>query len=214
MVQRLNRLTTEQRLYHLNRPIIGLTGGIATGKSTAARYLAQKGHAVICADDLVKKIYAHNSEVHEFLHSHIPQVISDKNLIDFKQLRTIFFGDKEIKHQLEQLIYKNLPEAFNEEVEKYPEAPLIIYDVPLLFERKMEKFFDLVILVYLPREIQLKRLMARDQISEDLARTIISKQMDIEDKKHRASIVFENNMAKDWLFRQIDLFFKQFDFQR
>ncbi len=182
---------SDTRLYNVEIPIIGLTGGIATGKSTVAKLLADKGFAVISADALVKKIYA-TSEAFEFVKNNFSLAIED-NKINFRKLRELVFNDSKIKTQIENFIYSKMPTEFLQAVSEFTNPEVIIYDVPLLFEKGLDQKVDLSICVYIPEAEQIQRLMNRDKINRELALKILKEQIAIEDKKKRAQIVLDNS---------------------
>lgn len=194
--------TKEQRLYEQDIPTIGLTGGIATGKTSVSKYLEEKGLAVICADKLVKSIYAQTATI-EFINQDYPSAIKN-NEIDFKKLREIFFSDKEIQKKIEHYIYAKMPNAYLDAVSKFHDPGILIYDVPLLFEKGLDQKVDLSILVYASPEIQVKRLMNRDGISKELALNIISKQISIDEKKEKSDFIVDNSQTLENSFSQID----------
>ena len=197
------KLNTEQRLYQMDRPIIAITGGIATGKSTFSELLSQKIHqSVICADRLVKKIYG-TSEAKKFLMDEFPTVIKSGE-INFKQLRENVFKDQSAKSKVETFIYSKLQKAFLDQANSI-KSEFIIYDVPLLFEKKLETQVDLSILVYCPRQTQIERVIKRDGISRDLAEKILNEQMPIEEKVKKADIVIKNKGQLNELALEVDL---------
>jgi dephospho-CoA kinase len=196
--------TTQDRLYHINLPIMSLTGGIASGKSTVADLLKRRGLHVISADELVKDIYKQSSTL-AFIQKELPEVIFN-GVIQFPLLRERFFLNKEIKQKVENYIYPKMPEAFKRALDKLQSPNVIIYDVPLLFERGMKDLFDLNVLVYVPRDVQRKRLQSRDGNSEELANKILNQQMDIELKKSQADIIIDNSRSKEDLEKEVDLF--------
>lgn len=186
----LVKLTAENRLYQIPVPIIGLTGGIGTGKSTAADMLRKNGLAVIDADANVKAVYK-KPETLVFIKSHFPSaVINDQ--IDFKKLREIVFINPDAKLLVEDYIYARLPQAFLDAYTLLNKPSLIIYDVPLLFEKKLHLLVDVSVCVYAPRETQIERLMARDQSPRELAEKILSSQLDIEEKRKLSDFTIEN----------------------
>lgn len=201
------KLSPHQRLYHLDIPVIGLTGGIATGKSTVAKYLAQKNIPVINADHLVKDIYR-MKEVQHYIETHHPEVVHQGE-IQFPQLREKVFKNKDVKVEIEKLIYSHLPEAFKQAYSKFLHPQVVVYDVPLLFEKNMSSLFDLNVLVYAPRRIQRDRLMMRDNHHEAMADTILDQQMSIEDKKTKADLIIDNSGTEEELTAGIQLFLQQ-----
>ena len=185
-------LTDEQRLYRCELPIIGLTGGIATGKSTASKYLAGLGIPVIDADHLIHTIYAQQETI-EFVSSIATDSVKNSQ-IDFKSLRSAFFKNADLKDKLESFLYQRMPAAFEFELAKYKESPFsyIVYDVPLLFEKNLQSKVDLNILIYADRGTQKDRLMKRDQQTPQQADAILSHQLDIEKKREMAQFCVRN----------------------
>lgn len=197
-------LDPKDRLYQIPNPLIGLTGGIATGKSSVAKIFREMGFKVIDADALVKSIYQ-NPKTIEFIESIAPDSITDKQ-IDFKKLREKFFSHSEIKSKIESFIYSELPNAFFAELSSIPDQEIIIYDVPLLFEKKLNIKSDLSIVVYAAKDIQIQRLMKRDNISKDLAEKILNAQMPIEEKKLLADYVISNEESLEALKVSVNQF--------
>lgn len=197
----LKTKSQEDRLYQIPVPIIGLTGGIGTGKSSAAEFLRQMNVPVIDADKLVHSIY-NRPETLEFIKNHFPHACSGNN-IDRKILREIVFADESKKKELENFIYQYMPEEFRNAFLKFTSPRFIVYDVPLLFEKKLNELVDASICVYAPKELQIERVMKRDQSSRELAIKIIESQIDIESKKNKADIVISNTGNQDFLRDQI-----------
>jgi dephospho-CoA kinase len=184
------KLDPSLRLYGFQKPIIGLTGGIATGKSTVTRLLKERGLEVIDADQLVKSVYA-SDEAKDFIRSQFPEAWKDE--IDFKILREIVFGAPGPKKIVEEFIYARLHDAFKKAAADIKDQDFYLYDVPLLFERGLDKKVDLKIVVYAPRDIQLKRLVKRDKSPIEVAESILDHQLDIEEKKKKADFVINND---------------------
>jgi dephospho-CoA kinase len=182
--------TTETRLYNIPVPIIGLTGGIATGKTTVAELFRTENIPVIDADKLVKGIYQ-KKESFDFVTLHFLDAIID-NTIHFKTLRELAFKTPENQKKLEDFIYAQMPKAFIEAFATFSHPEFIVYDVPLLFEKGLYTKTDVSVCTYSPRAIQRDRLVKRDNISVDLANTILNKQMDIEEKKAKSNLFIEN----------------------
>lgn len=195
------RLKPNERLYGFDCPVVALTGGIATGKSTASAMLKEAGLKVIDADQLVKSIYA-GEEAQQFIQKEIP-LAWQNNTIHFPTLRKIVFENLEYKTRVENFIYQRLPEAFKAAARSMTSQDFLLYDVPLLFEKNLDKKVDLSILVYAPKETQLERLIKRDQNSSDLAQKIIAQQMSIEEKKKLADLVIQNNGSYEDLAAEV-----------
>lgn len=187
--QKYITLDKRSRLYGLSLPIIGLTGGIASGKSTVSKKLEELGFFIIDADVLVKEIYQKQDTI-AYIQQLIPSCVK-KNNIDFKKLREVFFSDTQIKEKIESFIYKKLPAQFLSKTDKSHQN-FIIYDVPLLFEKALNSKVDFIITVYANKETQIQRLKERDDISQSLAETILLNQQDIEEKKEKSHYVVDN----------------------
>ena len=192
------------RLYCFHRPIIGITGGIATGKSTVSKILSSK-YPLVCADTLIKDIYEY-PETKKFLYDNYPRVI-DCDKINFRKLRELAFSDEDVRLDLEGFLYPRLPLAFYKTIIKngWEGSRFVFYDVPLLFETGIEKLLDGTVCVYADRESQLKRLMRRDVlVNKDLANSMIDSQMDIERKKSLSGYVLNNTSTISELENQIE----------
>lgn len=197
----------QQRLYQLSVPIIGLTGGIATGKTTVSNLLNQKGLAVINADSLVKEIYSWPETI-QFVQDHFPHAIAEDKIL-FPILRQTVFNNLAAKDLIEKFIYQRLPLAFQSAFERLSSPAFVIYDVPLLFEKGLDQLVDTTTLVYAPRSVQKERLIKRDQISSALAENILDQQMDIETKKTKAEFIIDNTKTDTELLKEVDSFLQK-----
>jgi dephospho-CoA kinase len=201
------KLSQKSRLYNLPVPIIGLTGGIATGKSTVAKILTSLGLPLIDADQLVKLIYQEDS-TKEYFSKNYPEVILE-DAINFPLLREKFFNDPKIKNEIENFIYQRLPGKFLEAYRSLNNPAFVFYDVPLLFEKKLHEKIDLCVLVYAPKEIQKIRLQKRDGSSLDLVELILSNQMNIDEKKKLSDFIIDNSGTEDKIAAQTESFLQQ-----
>ena len=104
------KISSKDRLYNIDIPIVGLTGGIATGKSTCSKILQEKGAPVICADTLVKNIYKEEKTI-EFIQKEAPDTVKDHQ-VNFKLLREKFFNNDDLKIKTENFIYSKLQSEF------------------------------------------------------------------------------------------------------
>ncbi len=198
----LIRLTQDRRLYNCPIPIIGLTGGIATGKTTVSNLFKSNGLKVICADALIKKIYNNKTTV-GFVSDNFPECIEDNQIL-FKSLRERLFANSNELQKMEQYLYPSLELKFNNELSSMGDISFVIYDVPLLFEKELHLKVDLSICVYIPYEMQLERVIARDNISKELAKTILAQQISIEEKKERAHLILYNDKDITHIQAQVD----------
>lgn len=176
--------------------IAGLTGGIATGKSTVAGFLAQAGATIIDADEIAHSVVRKGQSAWEKIVEHFTEaVLLPDGEINRVLLGDIIFKDAEQKNILNSIVH---PEVFREMARQIDEAAarpgtLIILDVPLLIESGMHGSLSEVILVYTPQSVQIRRLMERDRISEGDARARIDSQMPIEEKRVHATIIIDNS---------------------
>ena len=183
----------KKRIYNSTIPIIGLTGSIATGKSTFSSILIKNNYPVICADQLVKRIYKKDSSK-DFLQK-INPLFTTKKEIDFKLLRESFFHDAKLKARIEKFIYDKLEDEFKTSVARF-DSNYVIYDVPLLFEKKIENTVDSIILVHSSKSHQLERLIKRDNISKEMALKMIKSQISTKDKAPKADLIINNEKQK------------------
>ncbi len=197
------RLSPAERLYGMQRPILGLTGGIATGKSTVSKILTMRGIDVIDADRLVKTIYREEG-TRSFIRGNFPSAWQEDE-INFPALRELFFKDPAVKAQIEAFIYQQLPEAFLTALKKFSaKQSFVVYDVPLLYEKNLQGKVDLSVVVYAPQKVQKARLLDRDGHLEDMASAILSSQLDIEVKKEKADFVINNGGSMTELAAEVD----------
>lgn len=185
---------------HVKSKIIGLTGSIATGKTTASNYLNKLGYFVIDSDQIVKDLWQSN-------HQMIKKVVHTFDL-DYKkdvvrQLRSFIFKDQQQLQQLNQIIHPYVFEVIQQQLMKNKDKDIIFIDMPLLFEVGYDRSCDETWLIYVTKDIQLKRLMKRDGMSKEAARDRINQQMDIDQKKELADVVFDNTKDKHYLYKQI-----------
>ncbi len=198
------RLAPEQRLHECPYPIVGLTGGIATGKSSVSKIFKDEGFWVICADDLIHRIYDAQETI-EFVRNLVPNSIKE-NIIDFPSLRKAFFSDPKLKKQLETFLYERLPQAFKEALPQNNEYDVIIYDVPLLFEKAMANKFDQVITVATSELLQLERLKERDGSDIDTHQKVIKAQWPLSEKRANSDFVIENDLGLSDLENRVKFF--------
>lgn len=198
---KFHKLEQQSRLYKLEKPLIGLTGGIACGKSTVSKMFSELGVKIIDADELVKSIYRDPQSL-SFIKGQFPDCIID-NKINFKSLREIFFKSPEAKKIVEAFIYKHLEEEFRKKAMEIEGQDFYFYDVPLLFEKDLSSKFDFKIVVDCSQETQLKNLLKRDHLSIDSAQEILKHQMDLQKKKELADVVLDNSGDLDYLSQQV-----------
>lgn len=183
---------------------VGLTGSIASGKSTVAARLRQKSVPVIDADQLAHQALAlHKDEVSRLFGAHL---INQEGEVDRKGLGREVFADPSRLRVLEALLHPWIQAEVRKQRERLAQQgfKLAVYDVPLLFEKGLEKNFDLVLLVYAPKDLCLQRLMSRNGLSQSEAEQRLSHQLDIELKRQRADVVLNNTSSREALDQQVD----------
>jgi len=186
--------------------IIGLTGGIASGKSTVSKYLAEKGFKVYDADKIAKDISEKKSVQEEIILTFGNKILDENGNIDRKKLKEVVFENKEKLKQLNAIIHPKVIDFYKKLKEKKNTDEIIVFDVPLLFESGIDKFCDKILVVISDYEIQLNRIVERDKIDRELASKIIKSQLSNEERIKKADVVIENNSSLEDLFEKVERF--------
>ncbi|KJD44600.1 dephospho-CoA kinase [Paenibacillus terrae] len=192
---------------------IGLTGGIATGKSTVSALLVAKGALLIDADAIAREVMLPGHPVLTAVIQHFGQaVMNSDGTLHRKKLSEIVFGDPVLRQALNDITHPAIREEMRMRMESYErEHPdkLVLADIPLLYESGLESLYDEIMVVYVPRDVQLQRLMLRDGLTEEQAGLRLSAQMDIEQKRSLADIVIDNSGTQAETKQQIDQFWQR-----
>lgn len=183
--------------------IIGLTGGIASGKSTVSNFLKEKGFKIYDADIIAKEIMQ-KKEIIKSLIDIFGGEVYNENTLNREYIKKIVFNNKEKLNELNNLVHYEVFNYYKEIKSKIKKDEKVIFDIPLLFETKMDTLCDMTIVVAIDLDKQIERVMKRDNIDKELAIKIINSQMALEDKIKRATIVIENNGALEELKKNID----------
>lgn len=176
--------------------LLGLTGGIASGKSSVARMLAHAGVPVVDADALAREAVASGTEgLRAVVARFGPGALAPDGSLDRKALAAVVFADAGARRDLNAIVHPAVAALAAERLGALRDrgAGVAVYDVPLLFESDLEGMMDATLLVATPEPIQLARLMARDHIDEEAARARIAAQLPLVDKRRRATAVIEND---------------------
>jgi dephospho-CoA kinase len=187
--------------------LIGLTGGIATGKSTVDRMLGAHGATVIDADELAREaVRPGEPTLDRVVERFGEDVRSADGSLDRGRLGKIVFADSDARHDLERITYPRIIELTRERIAAAlaGTAPLVVVDIPLLFENAREGMFEGVLLVYAPAEIQLQRLRERNDLDETAARQRLAAQLPIDDKRARATWIIDNTGDEAATQRAVD----------
>lgn len=190
--------------------VIGLTGGIATGKSTVCNMLCDMGARIFDADREAHLLLAEGGKAADEIKTKFSgelglDILAEDGNIDRKKLGAIVFSNKELLHYLESVMHHHIEKGLHEFVseEKKKNAMLIVLDIPLLLEKDWQDKSDEVWLVYVPKKVQLERLKARDGITNDEAEKRLAAQMPIDDKKDLADVIIDNVGSLDLTREQV-----------
>lgn len=190
---------------------IAITGSIATGKSTVSKYLIQQGYPVIDTDIISRVVVEKGTVGLERLKENFGEdIIQADGTLNRKALGNIVFNDKASKEKLNQILHPLISKESKERMAAYKEEghSLIFVDIPLYYEVDIDIPTDAVWLVYVSPDIQLERLMKRNQIGEEDARQLISNQISIEDKAKWSEIVIDNSNTPEETHKQVDQLLK------
>ena len=183
---------------------IGITGGIATGKSTVSDYLRQKGYTVVDADEAARAVVAPMSlGIDKVIDAFGRQMVKSDGQLDRELLGSVIFKDEAKRDQLNHLLHPLIIDWMDQQIAK-AETEIVFVDVPLLYEVGYDQKVDQVWLVYVNRMTQLHRLMERNHLTEEEANQRIDSQWSLEAKKEKADVVINNEGDLDALYRQID----------
>ena len=187
--------------------LLGVTGGVATGKTVVAEMFEGLGARTIDFDVLSRLVVEPGKHAWKEIVDHFGEdVLLEDKTLDRRKLAEIVFQDEEKRKKLESLIHPKVGEEFLRRVAEYAsEDPNAIVQavVPLLFEVNMQSPFDKVLLVYAPEETQINRLMKRDGISRDMAVIVLSSQWPIEKKRDHADFIVDNSASLDHTRQQV-----------
>ncbi|MBZ2133528.1 dephospho-CoA kinase [Streptococcus gordonii] len=175
--------------------IIGITGGIASGKSTVTVFLRQQGYKVIDADQVVHELQEPGGRLYQALLSTFgSSILQEDGRLDRPKLGTMIFGNPELLEQSSQIQNQIIREELADRRDLLAETEDIFFmDLPLLFELGYESWFDQVWLVDVTEEIQLSRLMNRNALNQEEAEKRIATQLSLREKRNRADVLIDNN---------------------
>lgn len=188
------------------KKIIGLTGSIASGKSTVSNKLKQLGYKIIDCDEINHQILKKDQIGYTNVLAEFGTDILDTNLeIDRKKLGSIIFNDKRAKEKLNQILHPLIKSVVKEEIANIEDG-IVFLDCPLLFETDFHELCDLKVVVYVNMDTQISRLMERDGITFPEALKKIYAQMSLDDKLTLADYVLDNCHSLsdlDWQIKQL-----------
>lgn len=176
--------------------IVGLTGGISSGKSTVSHWFVEKGITVLDADAIVKDLQAPKSlllgQLANAFGSHI---LNPDGSLNRSELGKLIFTNEGAKEKINEIIHPLVKSVLLQGIEKAKQGHelFVILDVPLLYESGFDELVDLTVVVYVQRDTQIERLMKRDQIDVGYATQKIESQLSLDEKRHRANLIIDNN---------------------
>jgi len=176
--------------------IIGLTGGIGSGKSTVARYFEELGVPVYVADTEAKRIMDEPETIREVKQIFEDDVLLDGKL-DRKKIASIVFNNPDKLKKLNQIIHPKVKKDFKDWLEKHKNYSFIIKEVAILFETGTENDFDAIILVTAPEKTRIERVMKRDELTESEVLERIKNQLTDEEKIKKSHYIIENMTKKE-----------------
>jgi dephospho-CoA kinase len=192
---------------------IGLTGGIACGKSTVSRLLASRGAIIIDADLLAREVVKPGAPaLAEVVRVFGHDMLHEDGTLNRKQLGKVVFDSEAKRKRLEELLHPAIIQLLQErmaEAERLQPDKLVVADVPLLYEAQMEDMFQEVMVVAASRDVQLERLMQRDKLSGEEAEQRIDAQMPLEWKKEWADTVIDNSGTPEETERQVEQYLRK-----
>ena len=205
--------------------VIGLTGGIGTGKSTVSQILRNKGFSVIDLDVISHKVIEFPSVVEKIVKNFGKEVLENNEnnndgnrTVSREKLAKIIFSDREKRFTLNSIMHPEILRIMHKKIlecesKNEKENKIIFVEIQLLFEVQWEKEFDYILLVAAKRDIQVRRVLERDKRSEKEAWDIINSQMSLNEKRGKSDFVIENDGNMDDLNKKVDKFLKSLERQ-
>ena len=187
--------------------IVGLTGGISSGKSTVSSYFKQLVIPVIDGDEVARKVVEPNSQgAIEIRKAFGSDVFEEDGSLNRQKLGALIFSNAENRQKLDDLLQPLIKIMILDEIEEYRQKgeTMIVLDLPLLFEKYYEELCEEIIVVYIPKELQLERLMKRNQYTKQEALSRIDSQLSIEEKRKRATVLLDNQGTIQQLYQQVE----------
>jgi dephospho-CoA kinase len=190
--------------------LVGLTGGIGSGKSTVAAMLERRGAAIIDADELARRAVDPGTAGYEMLVEAFGQdVITASGEVDRERLAQIVFADPDARRRLESIVHPEVARLFSDAAAAYRDTDrIVVYAVPLLVERSLEAVFDVVVTISASPEIRAARLSASRGMSTEEARGRMSAQLSDEERASVAHVVIDNEGTLEQLEHAVDVLWK------
>jgi len=194
----------------MGKLVIGVTGGIASGKTTVTNHFQKLGIDVVDADQVAREATSVGTPALERIHEHYGETILDASgHLDRKQLRSIIFASEAEKQWLEDLLH---PLIRNKILESLNEAsgPYVLLSAPLLLENKLDQLTNFILVIDVPEEVQISRACFRDNNDKNLIKKIIDSQISREKRLAQADFIIDNSTTTEATICQIENFHSQF----
>ena len=192
--------------------LLGLTGGIGTGKSTVTQMFRELGARIIDADEIAREVVKSGRPAYkEIIRRFGKEILLPDGQIDREKLGSAVFSDEEKRQSLNNITHPRVLEEMQRQIRGYMDEGVMVTlcDIPLLFESGARNWLKPVILVYADPATQLARLIKRDRCSRERALARISSQMSIDEKKKLADIVIDNSDSEDATRAQVESVWKK-----
>jgi len=185
--------------------LVGLTGGIGSGKSTVAGMLEDRGAVVLDADEFARRAVAAGTPgFRHVVETFGRRVVAEDGEIDRARLARMVFAEPQDRERLEAIVHPEVARLLHEELQPYRDTDrVVVYAVPLLVENGLQSMFDEVVVVTAPEDLRVERLMARG-MAEDDARARIGAQLTDDEREAVATHVLRNDASVEDLERQVD----------
>jgi len=186
--------------------LIGLTGGVGSGKSTVAGILRDLGADIFDADEASHAVYAPGTAGFDAVVREFGPEYVRGGQVDRERLGRLVFEDGDARRRLNAIVHPLVRDWMAERTREAAErgAEVVIQDVPLLYENRLENLFSSVVLVYVPEDVQLERLVEGRGLDQERARAMIAAQMPIDEKRRRAHHVIDNSGTREETRRQVE----------
>ncbi len=191
--------------------LIGLTGGVGSGKSTVADMMRDLGAQVVDADEAAHAVYEPGSPGFDAVVREFGEEYVDGGRIDRSRLGELVFHDDDARRRLNAIVHPLVRDWMAQRTAEAAErgAEVVVQDVPLLFENGLERLFSTVVLVYAPEDVQIERLVSGRGFTAERARAMIAAQMPIENKRGLAHHVINNSDTREETLSQVKAIWKQ-----
>lgn len=190
--------------------ILGLTGGIAMGKSTISNFLRDKGIPIVDADEIAHAVLEFKAVKVQLVKAFGTPILNEQKQVDRKQLGEIVFGESKKLGELNQIVQPVIRQEIIRQLKSFTTESVVVLDAPVLFEQGYETLVDCIMVVSTTPAEQLRRLMERDHLTREDAQKRIDAQMPIEIKQKKADVTIDSSgsieatqkQVIEWLVKQ------------